>query len=555
MQLSFLAPFVHVKRALLAVIVIAILVVAVLAALVVFTNGGSTSSSSSVGAASTASSLSGTVSSSPSNVAVLNKVESGLIVYDPLNQYATQQQLEANGSYWSFGGTINSSAYYNFFENAQQLNIGIVAPNPGEWSGFYAVTPPTNAELVHAVLTASNGTIPGYYDTGLYMQATNQLVNYITCLAITTPNGTTWGVVHGQGTTLANVVITPLWVDTSPNQPLTRDCTLATNGQSYVRVYLDGVEVYSSNTTNLGMPGPYNFFVEEESEYAGHILYGGYQDFYAALNDTVTVDDIPSSGLSVALVNASGQVYQSAPVSKGTAAIEVGQYNFPLSGYVKVYSSATPSNSTVIASTPLEQVYGGDVYSFGTALPKTVSLTVSAQDTTGHDLNGFYITVTQGRTLAENGSTPWTFSKLNSSQTYTVTAYDYGSYVFDHWSTGSTSRVIDVSPTKSTNLVAIYRDVNSAPPTGTTEVTVSAVDSSGSPVTGLAVTIWQDGVLYAVSYTPANIDLTTGTTYLIAAAGYGNYTFSHWNTGSTNTYYQFTPQGATLSLVATYGGP
>ncbi len=531
------------KKLLLSAVIIAVLGVSILASVELLSAHVPGTSTTSAGAS---------TGTGGKVVAAINKAQSGLVASDPLDSYATQEQLQANGSYWSYGGTANSSSYYSFYESADQLNIGIVAPDSGEWSGFYAVTPPTYADLVHAVLTVSTGQVSGFYDTGLYMQSTNQLVNYLTCLAITTPSGTTWGVVHGYGTQLQDVVIDPLWVDTASNQPLTEDCTLATNGQNYIAVYLDHQEVYSSNTTNLGMPGPYNFFVEEESEYAGQILYGGYQDFYATLNNTVSVTDIPSGATTVALVNQTGQVYATAPVSGGSSLLNVGEYTFPLTGYVQVYDSPSMSASSEVASTPLEQVYGGDVYTFGSAPPKTVSLSVTAEDTSGHDLDGYYVTVTQGRSMIANGSTPWTFTGLGSASTYTVTAYDYGSYVFDHWSDGSTSRTISVFLTKNTDLVAIYRNVDAPPPQGESTVSIQAVDSSGTSLTGLSVTVWQDGVLYGVSYTPASFYLDTGTTYLIAAAGYNGYTFSSWQNGPNTAYYEVTPETQTLSLVAVY---
>ncbi len=533
------------KNLFFSVIVIVVLAVSVLASVEIL-------SVHVPGASTTETGTTGTNTSTAGKTLVLNKAQSGLVASDPLNGYATQQQLQANGSYWSYGGTANSSSYYSFYESADKLNIGIVAPDSGEWSGFYAVTPPTYADLVHAVLTVSTGEVSGYYDTGLYMQSTNELINYLTCLAITTPSGTTWGVVHGYGTQLQDVVIDPLWVDTASDQPLTEDCTLTTNGQNSIAVYLDHQEVYSSNTSSLGMPGPYNFFVEEESEYAGQILYGGYQDFYATLNNTIAVTDIPSSATTVALVNQTGQVYATAPVSHGSALLGVGEYTFPLAGYVKVYDSSSMSASSEVAATPLEQVYGGDVYTFGSAAPKTISLSVSAQDTSGHDLNGYYITVSQGHNTIQNGSTPYTFTGLDASTTYTITAYDYGSYVFDHWSDGSTSRTISVFLTKDTDLVAVYRSVDSPPPEGQSAVSVQATDSSGASLTGFSVTIWQDGVLYGVSYTPASFYLDTGTTYLMAAAGYNGYAFSNWQNGPDTAYYEITPETQTMSLVAVY---
>ena len=134
----------------------------------------------------------------------LVRVQTGLAASDPLNGFETQQQLQSNNSYWQYGGTSQNDSYYNFFEAANQLHIGVAASNSSDWTGYYAVTPPINASLVHAVLTTpGNGTNLGYYDIGLYMKASDQLLNYLACVAITTPSGTSWGLVHAQGTSSA----------------------------------------------------------------------------------------------------------------------------------------------------------------------------------------------------------------------------------------------------------------------------------------------------------------------------------------------------------------
>jgi hypothetical protein len=256
--------------------------------------------------------------------------------------------------------------------------------------------------------------------------------------------------------------------------------------------------------------------------------------------------------MSVAIVNQSGSVLARSSVTGSTAVLPVGQYGYPLSGYVRVYGAATgSSNATMIATTPLEAIYGGDVYTFDSITQRTLTLSVQARDTGGHDLNGIYFTITQAGTELANTTTPWTF-QLNSSETYTITAYDYGQYIFDHWSSGSTSRVLTISLTQNTALTAVYRSVNAAPPIGDTAVTISAVTSSGAPLTGFFVTVWESGFLKAVSYTPAHFDLTTGAAYIIAPASYGNYTFSHWSDGSTEIYYSMLPFGQTETLVAVY---
>ena len=172
------------------------------------------------------------------------------------------------------------------------------------------------------------------------MSASNQLVNYLACLAVTTPTGTVWGVVHAQSTTGQNPVITPLWVDASPNQPLTRDCAMVTNGQNSLSVYLDHVARLSSRIDlNLNMPAPYSFFVEEETQVASSLLYGNYQDFYATLgrhhHGVGTAIDRTQRGPRWA----SGNRIATAPVVSGSGRSQRRTYKFPLQAYIDAYST------------------------------------------------------------------------------------------------------------------------------------------------------------------------------------------------------------------------
>src|ERR1700687_1517557 len=111
-----------------------------------------------LGAVVSAAFLTGVIGKGPPSPGSLVKVQSGLVASDPLNKFETQQQLQSNNSYWQYGGTaVQNSSYYTFFETANQLHIGVTASSSGAWTGYYAVTPPTNASLVHAILTTSNG--------------------------------------------------------------------------------------------------------------------------------------------------------------------------------------------------------------------------------------------------------------------------------------------------------------------------------------------------------------------------------------------------------------
>ncbi|HEU5488165.1 MAG TPA: hypothetical protein VFV16_05010, partial [Candidatus Nitrosotalea sp.] len=253
----------------------------------------------------------------------------------------------------------------------QGLHIGVQAPVDGSWAGVYAVTPNTNAMLFHTVVSTPLRVLPTlvqpqWYENGMYVQtAGSQNVNYITCTSATSQWGTTWGIISTIGNVNQANTFTTLYLDTSANQPLTRDCTIITNGSNYLKVYLDGVKVYENSTLNLQMPGPFNVFEEPQSSYVGQLLNGTYADYYATTSENVNVINAPLLAATVKLVDSTGRVLASSPVVSGTATLPVGQYHMPLAAYVKVYDS----NNIQLASTSSPvNIFGGDVYKVNSIL-------------------------------------------------------------------------------------------------------------------------------------------------------------------------------------------
>ncbi|HEX5457176.1 MAG TPA: hypothetical protein VFX64_02190 [Candidatus Nitrosotalea sp.] len=292
----------------------------------------------------------------------IDKVQCGLYASDPLNnRTATQQQLD-NSKYWIYGGDApGENASYSYYEDPQGLHIGVQSPSNGTYAGYYAVTPNSNAMLFHAVLTAPVRTVPyGDFQNGLYVQTTQAPVNYVTCVSITDNIGTVWAIVHTYGSPFGSLVFDTLWADSNANQPLTRDCTIITNGSNYLKVYLDNVLVYSSNTLALGMPAPFNAFLEPQTSYDGEQLFGTYNDFYSALGENVKIMNNPSSATTAQIVDSSGNILASAPAILGNATIDIGRYNLPVNANIQVLDS----NNVSVASSPVvETIYGGDVYS------------------------------------------------------------------------------------------------------------------------------------------------------------------------------------------------
>ena len=303
----------------------------------------------------------------------VNKIQCGLYASDPLNnKTATQEQLTANSTYWIYGGDApGENAPFSYYEDPQGLHIGVQAPSNGTYAGYYAVTPSTNAMLFHAVLTAPVSTVPyGEFQNGLYVQTTQAPVNYVTCVSITNNLGTVWAIVHTYGSPFGSLVFDTLWVDDSVNQPLTRDCTIITNGHNYLKVYLDNALVYSSNTLALGMPAPFNAFLEPQTSYDGGQLFGTYNDFYSALGENVKIMNNPSSAARAQVIDSSGNTLASSPVILGNATIDIGRYHLPENATIQILDS----NNLAIASSPIETVYGGDVYSVVTGSAKSSML-------------------------------------------------------------------------------------------------------------------------------------------------------------------------------------
>jgi hypothetical protein len=305
----------------------------------------------------------------------IDQVNSGIVVSDSLtNETETQQQIQANPGYWRYGGDAPAeNAPYAFSRDTQGLHIGVQAPSNGTWAGYYAVTQDTKAMLFHSIITTPAQTIPSknnWYENGMYVQNGTQNVSYVVCTSNTSIFGTQWVVISVKGNAFGATTWTPLWWSAqSLTGPLTRDCTIITNGINYLKVDLDGAQVYENNNLNLGMTHPLVTFLEPQSNYAGQILGGSFKDFFATSDINVKVTNNPILAARVDLVEpkspTTGQVVASAPVDKaGTATLNIENFTMPLAAYIQVYDS----NGIKIASTKsIVNLFGGDVYSVNTS--------------------------------------------------------------------------------------------------------------------------------------------------------------------------------------------
>ncbi len=304
----------------------------------------------------------------PSSIFSVNKVSSGLVASDSLtNETMNKEQLLANQKYWKYNGSAEYyQTPYDLYKDSQGLHLGVQSPANGEWRGIYAVSPTTDASLFHSVITTDRRTNPPtipstFYSNALYVQtAAITDVNCVTCFSDTSSYGTVWAIFSATGNDFGATEFTRLWYDSSADQPLTRDCTIVTNGDNYLKVYLDGIQVYENSTLNLKMPGPFNAFLEPQTSYAGDMQYGTYSDYYATKGETIQVTNNPPLAVKVRLVDSTNHELASAPVTSGTATLNIGKYKMPLVASIVVYDA----NDIQLASTTTPaNIYGGYVYS------------------------------------------------------------------------------------------------------------------------------------------------------------------------------------------------
>src|SRR2546422_5658478 len=233
-------------------------------------------------------------------------------------------------------------------------------------------------------------------------------------------------------------------------------------------------------------------------------------------------------------------------------------------------TSTTSSTSSSSATTSATSTTATSTTTTGNGIP---NLTINSQDTTGVALTGYWTELSQNGQVLANGYTPATYA-LNSGQTYTLEADGYASCSFDHWlDTNSPNNLRDVSITSDTSLTAVLNCGNTVTTTTTTattttsttsttttalagssQISVSTVNSAGAPINGYYTTLWQNGVTLQWCYSPCSFVVSNGQTYQVAVADYGGETFSHWSDGTTNIFHTVTlgSISITLSLTAVY---
>ena len=372
----------------------------------------------------------------------ITPVRSGMLKSDSLTT--------GNTAYWTFGGdaAAQAGAKFTYSEDSQGMHIGVQSPAGGTWSGYYAHSPNSTAFLYHALVKLAYTSVPDNgFNTGIYVQTWNtDFIDYIGCLAVAVPQGYSWVVVQAYGVIVGSQVINTLYQSPLNAMPLAQDCTIITNGNNFLRVYLGGNMVVNRNNLTLNMPLPLQSYLEPQTSTAGSMLFGTYTNYYETANEGVTVTNAPAGG-TAEIVDSSNHVLASAPVAaNGSATMLVGKYPLPLSGFIKVFDH----NSNQVASTSTAvSVWGGNVYttsltstttssssttSTSTTTSQKPSLTVRSTDQFGNPIYGYFVTLyDQNYNVLKTGYTTATFNSIIAGTTYIVEADSYATCAFAYW--------------------------------------------------------------------------------------------------------------------------
>ncbi len=112
--------------------------------------------------------------------------------------------------------------------------------------------------------------------------------------------------------------------------------------------------------------------------------------------------------------------------------------------------------------------------------PPTVPVTVETVNMSSDPISGLWTTVESGGVTFQAGFNTQFAATIGDQ--YEVTVSNYGNLVFDHWSTGSNSDTITITPSQATTLVAYYDTVVQTSPSTMTSMPVvtSSFTSSNS---------------------------------------------------------------------------
>ncbi len=217
-----------------------------------------------------------------------------------------------------------------------------------------------------------------------------------------------------------------------------------------------------------------------------------------------------------------------------------------------IFHNSFPSLTRVLALISLLLFSSLSVVAITSSSASSPNLLVTTQSQNGSTITGYWVVVetTSGSTV-QTGFSPAQFALAPGN--YLVGVGDYGGEFFSHWSDGTTNRLhpISIASSGSVTMTAIYSTTQGGGTNGSA-ITVNSVYANGSSVSGLYVTLSQNGATTASGFTPATFSVTSGQTYSVTAEDYTNAYFNHWSNGDGARTISVTATSSDTSLSAIY---
>ena len=174
--------------------------------------------------------------------------------------------------------------------------------------------------------------------------------------------------------------------------------------------------------------------------------------------DSASLGGSPVSGLRVIIQSSDGSIVAKGFTPLTYEATAGEQYTVTVDNYGSYifnnWGDGTTSNSITVTPTAATTLTADYQTSSSSSSPATVTLESAGSN--GALFNGMWMVIrsTNGQILT-TGFTTMKFGATSGS-TYVITASNYGSLIFSHWSNGSTSSTITVSASGALTLVAYY---------------------------------------------------------------------------------------------------
>lgn len=457
--------------------------------------------------------------------------KSGLVASDSLSTGDT--------SYWTpWGSTVNTPLLREYYEDSQGLHIGVQSPYSGKWVNYGAVSPATDAYLFHGIVTNPYTFVSdGVFESGFYVVSSSNS-NFIGCIAVSDYSGHYWSVIQTYGSdVIGSGIITTLYQSPLNTEPLTQECTIITNGDNYLRVYLNETLVVSRDDLLQKMPSPFKTILQVDAS-SPTMHTGSFLDYYATSSDQVIVTNAFPSG-TVKIVSTSNDTIASVPVeSNGIATISVGMHSFPIEGHILVYDS----NSTLVATTPNPvKIFGGDMYSYNQLPQPPTELVAKAVSNSQIDLtwhapiDNDNIQITGYQIERSHDDSAWTVITNTSTES---TEYSDKGLIANTTYTYRVSTINDVgisSPSNSATSTTKH-DTDEI-----SELLVNTVKLDGTPIEGIYIQLYQNDTMIGSGYSPTTFTLFNDEFYTVIASEWIGYSFDHWSDdGSTNSTREIT---------------